>query len=101
MHEPDHLHHEAAVHRAATLDLGRDQREEALELLRRRAALAARRLQEREQLVQKALGDLAHEMLLGREVIEEGLLRDVGGIADLVDLDGLDAVRREAAPSRR
>ena len=95
VHEPDHLHHEAALHRAAALDLGRDPREEALDLLRRGTALTSRRLQEREQVVQKTLGDLAHEMLLGREMIEERLLRDVGGMADLIDLDGLDAVRRE------
>jgi hypothetical protein len=47
------------------------------------------------RVVQKALGDLAHEMLLGGEVIEERLLRDVGGVADLIHLDGLDAVGRE------
>src|SRR5262249_40624620 len=95
VHEPDHLHHEGTLHRAATLDLGRDQREEALEPLRRRATFATCLLQDREQGVQEALGDLAQEMVFGREVIEEGLLRDVGGMADLIHLDRLDAVRRE------
>src|SRR5262249_48564317 len=62
------------------------------------AALAACRVQQGAQVVEKALRDLAHEMLLGREVIEEGLLRDVGGLADLVDLHGFHAVRREPLP---
>src|SRR5262249_49864638 len=47
------------------------------------------------QGVQKALGDLAHEMLLGEEVVEEGFLRDIDGVADLVHLDGRYASRRE------
>ena len=39
--------------------------------------------------------DLAHQVLLGREVVEEGLVRDVGALADVGDLGGLDAALAE------
>jgi hypothetical protein len=78
--QPDHLHHERALLRAATLDVGRDQRKEALELLRRRATLTPRCFQEREEGVEEALGDLAQEVLFGREVVEADISQMAGPI---------------------
>jgi hypothetical protein len=69
-----------------------DRREEAREPLAGARALALRFLELLEEEVVAAPRELLRDLLLGREVVEEGLARDVGALADL-----LDRGRREAA----
>ena len=66
--------------------------EEMDQSVRRRARLLAGLFDQRAHVVEERLGDLADDVMLGREVVEERLLRDVGPVADLVDRRRLEAL---------
>jgi hypothetical protein len=74
--------------------------EEPPEPLARRASLAARGFDRGQEKVVAAAHELTHYVLLGREVVEEGLLRDVSSRADVGHLGRLDALLSEQLGGR-
>ncbi len=71
-----------------------------LELPAGRAGAAALLFEDVLELVDPLLGELTEEVLLGREVVEEGLLGDVRVLGDLVDRGVVEAPADEVLHRR-